>query len=98
MDIPVLRTVYAQANKQKEGEELFSRYYQGDKHNYPKVVREAGRIGELLGFSKNDIAYFYGDKYQNAFVKALMRKTTKLRKYARKEVMLMNSPRPSYME
>jgi len=49
--------VYAQADKLKEGHELFARYYKNNEGYSPLEGREwHERIGELLGFTSNDVS------------------------------------------
>lgn len=80
--------VLAQAENEEDGKELDARYFQaGD--GYPDVKDPDARVGELLGFTQNDIAWFNGTKYQNPFVNKLMVLTSDLRAEARKRSMLM---------
>lgn len=85
--------VFAQANKKAEGEELNARYYL-DNHGYPELLPEEGskRIGQLLGYTENDLNWHLGTKYQNPVIKNLMDRTEQLRHWARKELMLMEIP------
>jgi hypothetical protein len=81
--------VFAQADKEEDGKELDARYFQaGD--GYPAVKDPDARVGELLGFTQNDIAWFNGTKYQNPFVNKLMVLTSDIRAEARKRSMLMD--------
>lgn len=93
-----LVSVFAQANKRAEGKELFARYYEGGKGYQNLGDQAARRVGELLGFTKNDISWFYGEKYQNPIIEKLMEKTRGIRAYARRQLMLMDAPRPEFAE
>ncbi len=87
--------VFAQASHIEDGKEVFARYYLSpEEHDYPRLSdKEAGkRIGKLLGYTENDIAWFTGEKYQSPLIEAVMTQTAPLRRWARKEVMLMDGP------
>jgi hypothetical protein len=81
--------VLAQNDKQDDGKELLSRYFNDEKDYEPLEEKEWNtRIGQLLGYTENDIAWSNGDKYQHPFIHTLMQKTSELRHQARKIVML----------
>jgi hypothetical protein len=84
-----IMVVLAQADQEKEGKELDARYYHHGEHDYPDVKDPHGRVGQLLGFTENDIAWFSGTKYQNPIINKLMMATQDIRTQARKEAMIM---------
>ena len=89
--ISTIIAVYAQSNKIEEGQELFARYFK-DEHDYDDLGDDfARRIGELLGFTDNDIAWHYGDKYQNPIILKLMGMTADFRSWCRMRHMLMDA-------
>ncbi len=95
--------VFAQSNKIEDGKELFARYYKGDVGYDPLGDQKARRVGQLLGFTENDLAWHYSDKdpnpkYTNPILRDLMEKTHTIRIYARHQVMLMDAPRPEFAE
>lgn len=81
--------VVAQASKIEEGRELFASYFldptSSSRAEYAASIR---RIGELLGYTENDTAWFLQSKYQNPLIRYLMASTMDLRAWARKECML----------
>ena len=89
----LLIQVFAQANRVEDGKELYARYYL-DQHDYPALPDSEGakRVGKLLGYTENDTAWFTGEKYKSPLLRTLMYETAPLRRWARKEVMLMDGP------
>lgn len=81
--------VYAQSNKIEEGKEIYARYYKNSE-GYPPLESEEAfkRIGELLGYTENDIALGLCKKYQNIFINAIMLKTNDWRCKIRKKYMI----------
>lgn len=81
--------VLAQKDKIAEGQELTARYY-NDGKGYPALdgVEVQHRIGELLGYTGNDVAYFMHEKYKHPWVRELLQKTEDVRRWCRKETML----------
>lgn len=88
----ILVQVFAQANHIEDGKELYARYYL-DRHDYPELSddEEEKRIGRLLGYSENDVAWFTGEKYQSPLLRILMHETAPIRRWARKELMMMDA-------
>lgn len=82
--------VFAQADKIEEGKELSRLYYGPDDGEGHQDASD--RVGRLLGFTDNDVAWHLGTKYQNLFVIKLMERTNNVRSWARKEYMLMDAP------
>lgn len=84
----------AQKNRVADGKELFARMYENEKgyelSNNDKKWNT--RIGQLLGYTANDIAWSNGEKYQNVI--KLMVATMRLRAYARKMYLLENKNSP----
>jgi len=98
----MLVSVFAQADKQEEGRELFTRYFdqdldqdldQNNQDHYETLDASAWhkRIGALLGFTENDQAWHSGEQYQNPVIHQLMTMTSDIRQWARKETMLMDA-------
>jgi len=83
--------VFAQASKTEEGRELFDRYYGSDEKSEDLEYEEwHARIGQLLGFTKEDVDHFLGRGiYTTPVLKPLMDNTINFRSWARKEYMLM---------
>lgn len=90
-----LLQVYAQTNKIADGKEVFARYYDNDKGYEPMDNDEwTHRIGFLLGYTAKDVRYA-----PTPWDKVVMKIVPKsARAWARKEVMLMDAPRPSTLE
>lgn len=86
-------SVYAQADRIEEGKELFARYFSNGQHDYEPLSGDERnkRIGELLGFTENDIAWHLATKYQNPVILSLMNKTENIRRWARHECMMMDA-------
>ena len=81
--------VFAQKDKIKDGKELFARYYKGGEGYTPlETHEEIRRVGELLGYTNNDIAFCLGEKYNNLTSQTILNATDNLRRWARKEYML----------
>lgn len=91
-NVPLTIQVYAQADKADEGRELHARYYSTE-NEYPPLSGEAqaARIGKLLGFTDNDIAWHLGTKYQGPISSRFMEETKEIRQYARLKMMLWDS-------
>ncbi len=87
-------SVYAQKDKVEDGKELYARYYKNGE-GYEKLSEKdaAKRIGRLLGFTENDLAWHTGEKYQNPVVLKFMEATQNIRQQARTKLMLMDTPR-----
>jgi hypothetical protein len=86
---PNLMAVFAQKSCQDMGQELFARYYNNDKGYLPMRGKDSTkRIGELLGYTENDTAYFTGEKYQSRVAQWILQKTADLRRDARAQLML----------
>lgn len=86
--------VLAQSDKIEEGKELSSRYYnEGEGYSELNGRELNSRIGELLGYTKNDIAWSNATKYHNPLIKKFMYSTMEWRSKARKAVMLYDSAR-----
>lgn len=86
--------VFAQASHEAQGHELNARYYgDPDTAGYESLnpVESAKRIGELLGYTENDQSWFAGTKYTNPLINQIMTMTSDVRRWARKESMLMNA-------
>lgn len=84
--------VFAQADKVADGQELFARYFhngEGYKALPPEQFGE--RIGQLLGYTENDIALFKTIESTHPVVKWLMDQTSGIRCAARKESMLLKN-------
>lgn len=82
--------VLAQYNKRSDGEEVYDRYY-NDGKNSPKIENDdeyEARIGKLLGYTDNNIAWRLGTKYQNKQIHRLLSQTRDIRCKARKLCLL----------
>lgn len=92
VEMPI--AVYAQKDKVEDGKELYARYYK-DNEGYEELPGEdcAKRVGRLLGFTENDLAWHTGGKYRNHTVIKLMEATADFRQQARVKLMLMDAPR-----
>ena len=81
--------VLAQSENIEDGKELLSRYFNNNNGYKPLEGNKWNeRIGQLLGYTDNDIAWSNATKYQNPVIKMLMEKTSDIRHKARKIVML----------
>lgn len=86
--------VLAQADRIEDGKELYARYFNSNE-GYPELSGKdwSKRIGSLLGFTENDLAWHTNEKYQNPFVLKFMEATADIRRQARIKLMLMDAPR-----
>lgn len=78
----------------EKGRELFELYYATDWEALSDEDRVRGtkRIGELLGYTEQDTAFFMGEgAYGNPIINALLLLTAQPRRWARKEVMLLDA-------
>lgn len=87
-----LVSVFAHANHVDKGKELYSRSYQNSE-GYEALNHNDHhkRIGELLGYTYNDFAWFSGQKYTNPLVHKIMEMTSDVRRWARQELDLMDA-------
>jgi hypothetical protein len=92
VDFKAANNIYVVANKDSlsDAQELDRLGY--GKARVTDIKAHHARIGELLGYTSNDIAWHSGEKYQNPFITKLMEATRSVRQYARKELMLMKGP------
>lgn len=87
-----LISVFAHANHVDKGNELYSRSYQ-NAEGYEALNHNDHhkRIGELLGYTDNDFAWFSGQKYTHPLVHKIMEMTSDFRRWARQELDLMDA-------
>lgn len=81
--------IFAHADKVRDGMEVVARYFH-DGHGYPFLKTEDGiaRVGKLLGYTNNDIAWCVGTKYKSQIIKNVMKKTANIRRKIRHKYLL----------
>ena len=100
--------VLAQADKIEQGRMLFDMYFNQIDPTHIKIMEDNGApakkinhewnktVGKLLGYTDNDINWHMGaHKYQNPLILKIMQASESLRRWARKEIMLMDAKKPS---
>lgn len=86
--------VYAQKDMVEDGKEVHARMYL-DGQGYEELSVDEGiaRVGKLLGYTDNDVAWCLGTKYQNKPLIKLLERTADWRRELRKEMLLADAPR-----
>ena len=89
---PFTAQVFAQADKVADGRELFARYFLNSEGCEALPEDQFGdRIGQLLGYTEKDIAWFKSIQSAHLVVRWLMDETSGIRSAVRKESMLLKA-------
>jgi hypothetical protein len=89
----IVMSVYALKDKADSGKELFQLFYETDEPTSAiDDIKMKKRIGEILGYTQEDTAFFVREGiYANPWIRSILMHTADLRRWARKEVMLMDA-------